>query len=125
MTVLVFQQPEQTGIKTQNKTIGQPFAATITGDDGRFVVDALPKGHYIINTQTLGFEPYRQTITLGPSQDIGQITLETAQEELDQVTITAKTTQKIPEHPPRAQSIELSNYSVILGHGKDRFYRPW
>jgi hypothetical protein len=36
-----------------------------------------------------------------------------------------KTTQKIPEYTPRTQSIELSNYSVILGHGKDRYYRPW
>ncbi len=100
VTVLVFQQPEQTGAKTQNATMEQPYAATITGDDGGFVVDALPQGQYRISAQTLGFEPYRQTITLGPSQDLGQITLEPVQEELEEVIINAKAPQ-ISREPGR------------------------
>ena len=88
---------------------GQIVAATISDDEGRFSVDDLPQGHYSLNAQMLGFAPHNQVISLGPSTDLGQINLSPSEEQLQEVTVTA-----------RAQPTELSNYSVSLRHGKNR-----
>lgn len=93
VTIVITQEPETISEGTSSSFTGQVVAATISGDDGRFVVEDLPQGRYSINAQMLGFTPYSQVISLGPSLDLGTINLSPSEEQLQEVTLTARAPQ--------------------------------
>lgn len=100
VTIVVSQAPETLGEEKSSTFTGQIVAATISGDDGMFSIDDLPPGRYSVNAKILGFISYDRLVTLGPSMDLGQIELIPAQEQLEEVMITAKAPQ-ITREPGR------------------------
>ncbi len=100
VTIVISQEPEHPLEETSSMFTGQIVAATISDDEGRFSVDDLPQGHYSLNAQMLGFAPHNQVISLGPSTDLGQINLSPSEEQLQEVTVTARAPQ-ISREPGR------------------------
>ncbi len=93
VTIVISQEPETIGEENSGTFTGQIVAATISDDDGRFRIDDLPQGRYNINAQILGYTDYSQVITLGPSLELGRISLSPSQEQLQEVTVTARAPQ--------------------------------
>ncbi len=93
VTIVISQEPETIGEENSGTFTGQIVAATISDDDGRFMIDDLPQGRYNINAQILGYTDYSQVITLGPSLELGRISLSPSQEQLQEVTVTARAPQ--------------------------------
>ena len=100
VTIVIAQEPQTTNETTSSTFTGQIVAATISGDDGNFSIEDLPQGRYSLSAQILGFTPYQRVVTLGPSLDLGPIELSPSQEQLQEVTITAKAPQ-ITREPGR------------------------
>ena len=100
VTIVVTQEPETISEPPSSTFTGQIMGATISGDDGRFMIEDLPAGRYSINAQILGFESYNRMVTLGPSVDLGQIILNPSEQQLEEVTITARPPQ-ITREPGR------------------------
>ena len=93
VTIVISQEPETIGQESSGSFTGQVVAATISDDDGRFMIEDLPQGRYDINAQILGYTSYSQVITLGPSLELGRISLSPSQEQLQEVTVTARAPQ--------------------------------
>ncbi len=93
VTIVISQEPKTIGEENSGTFTGQIVAATISDDDGLFMIDDLPQGRYNINAQILGYTDYSQVITLGPSLELGRISLSPSQEQLQEVTVTARAPQ--------------------------------
>ncbi len=61
----------------------------ITDENGNFEI-AVDKGNYIIQVSFLGYADWSKNITVGKDMDLGLISLTRKEDELEQVTITAK-----------------------------------
>ncbi|OEK02090.1 hypothetical protein BFP97_11405 [Roseivirga sp. 4D4] len=65
--------------------------ATISNQEGEFIIKDLPKGAYQLRISFVGFKPYRQSITLtDASLSIGKIYLVEDPTDLDSVSVTAE-----------------------------------
>ena len=93
VTIVISQEPDTMSEATSSTFTGQVVAATISDDDGQFMISDLPQGRYNVNAQILGYSAYSQVITLGPSLELGRISLSPSQEQLQEVTVTARAPQ--------------------------------
>jgi hypothetical protein len=100
VTIVVTQESEAINEQTSSTFTGQIMGATISGDDGRFMIDDLPEGRFSISAQILGYESYNRVVTLGPSIELGQITLNPSEQQLEEVILTARSPQ-ISREPGR------------------------
>ena len=93
VTIVISQETDTMSEATSSTFTGQVVAATISDDDGQFMISDLPQGRYNVNAQILGYSAYSQVITLGPSLELGRISLSPSQEQLQEVTVTARAPQ--------------------------------
>ena len=114
VTIVISQETDTMSEATSSTFTGQVVAATISDDDGQFMISDLPQGRYNVNAQILGYSAYSQVITLGPSLELGRISLSPSQEQLQEVTVTARTPQ-ITRAPGRLTS-HSANLNPIQAH---------
>ena len=85
-------------------------AGGTTNSDGGFVV-ALAMGEYTLNINYIGYAPYRQSISLRGSLDLGDIVIEESSEKIDEVVVTS---QLIRREADRFV-VDIANSPIALG----------
>lgn len=68
-------------------------SGTITEDNGRFVLEGLNEGNYMISISFIGYETMTLPVLIGKlneTYDVGRIRLQSSSENLDEVVISAK-----------------------------------
>ncbi len=73
-----------------NQTDSSYINAAITGLDGRFVLNSLPAGNYLLTLQHLLFESVTLQVTGGRDQELDAIVMHEKNHELSGVTVTAQ-----------------------------------
>ncbi|WP_315815341.1 carboxypeptidase-like regulatory domain-containing protein [Paraflavitalea speifideaquila] len=68
-------------------------AGTIAGEQGRFVIEGIPSGNYIISYSYIGYQPKNQPLLVGQLNnflDLGIIELAPDAQSLTEVTVTGR-----------------------------------
>lgn len=68
---------------------GRQVAGMATDADGRFQLEAAP-GKYTLQIQYLGFEPVKQTVTVGAQSDLGDFVLRSSPTQIEGVVVSAR-----------------------------------
>lgn len=79
-------------IKVSNKGEDKLLTGTVTSEDGRFSINGLPQGEFLIIGSFVGYKEYRTEILIGrlnKNFDLGRIEMEPEVESLDEVVISA------------------------------------
>ena len=85
-------------------------AGGTTNSEGGFVV-TLAMGEYTLNISYIGYAPYRQSISLRGSLDMGDIVIEESSEKIDEVVVTS---QLIRREADRFV-VDIANSPIALG----------
>lgn len=73
-------------------------AGTASNEEGRFTLSNITAGSYVLQTSYAGYIPYEQVIVVGTLSaflDVGTITIQINNKQLQEVTITSKQDDKL------------------------------
>lgn len=92
-------------------------AGTASNEEGRFTLSNITAGSYVLQTSYAGYIPYEQVIVVGTLSaflDVGTITIQINNKQLQEVTITSKQDDKLDKKiSTLAANISQSGGSVL------------
>ncbi|MDD4593052.1 MAG: TonB-dependent receptor [Parabacteroides sp.] len=94
-------------VSVKNHNSGDFISGTITDEEGRFVISALPRGEYNLDFSFVGFKSEKRHIVVGSLNnvlDVGKIYLEESVTNLQEVAVTGRR-QEI------ASALDIKTYS--------------
>lgn len=92
---------------------GQMARGVVSDSSGQFTLENLSSGNYEIELSLLSYTPFRQTIFLTQSVDLGTIKMSSQTMALDGVTVTAK--RSVFEHQADRTIINVGNMATASG----------
>lgn len=86
---------------------------TVTGNDGRFIFRALPKGKYIIEVSFVGFQSFRDTVFLGGNHEM-EIQINKKMQTLQEVVIADNYAEQ--RNREESLNVEVVNNEFLKQH---------
>lgn len=88
----------------------------VTGDDGKFVLENISKGDYLVQVSFLGYKKEYRKVNIPAQNDLGVINLKGNATELGEVTVTAirpQIEQKVDRYIMNVSSIQSSGRNTL------------